>query len=243
VRLLAGTTVLDALGYGVFAAGEVFAGEGLPAADPPAGSSLARLFADVDTDDNAADFVAGPPAPRNSATPLLPCTGSEPTVGPTEEPTPVPTPDPTPEPTPDATPEPTPHPTPQPTPEPTPDATPEPTPHPTPQPTGPAFAFGGLLLPAKAGSAVELHFSLGGYHGLDVLADGYPVSGSRACDADEVVVSHATRSHGRSQLSYDRRTDVYTYVWKTEKAWSGTCRRFTLRLVDGTTGVADFSFR
>jgi hypothetical protein len=50
--------VIAALGYGAFEAGEVFAGEGSPAADPPAGSSLARVFADVDTDDNAVDFAA-----------------------------------------------------------------------------------------------------------------------------------------------------------------------------------------
>jgi len=49
--------VLDALGYGDFGAGDVFAGEGAPAPDAPSGSSLARVFADVDTDDNAADFV------------------------------------------------------------------------------------------------------------------------------------------------------------------------------------------
>jgi len=53
----AGGGVLDALGYGDFDADEVFAGEGSPAPDAPAGSSLARRFADVDTDDNAADFV------------------------------------------------------------------------------------------------------------------------------------------------------------------------------------------
>jgi hypothetical protein len=56
--------VLDAVGYGVFGPGEIFAGEGTPAADPPAGSSLARLFADLDTNDNAADFAAlGSPTP------------------------------------------------------------------------------------------------------------------------------------------------------------------------------------
>jgi hypothetical protein len=49
--------VLDAVGYGVFAPDEVFAGEGAPAPDAPAGASLARAFADVDSDDNAADFV------------------------------------------------------------------------------------------------------------------------------------------------------------------------------------------
>jgi len=49
--------VLDAVGYGDFDPAEIFAGEGTPAPDPPAGSSLARLFADLDTDDNALDFV------------------------------------------------------------------------------------------------------------------------------------------------------------------------------------------
>jgi len=52
-----GGVVLDAVGYGDFA-DAVFAGEGAPAPDPPAGQSLARLFADVDTDDNSADFIA-----------------------------------------------------------------------------------------------------------------------------------------------------------------------------------------
>lgn len=57
ILLLDGDTVLDALGYGVFDGGEIFAGEGSPAPDPPAGSSLARRFADIDSGDNAADFV------------------------------------------------------------------------------------------------------------------------------------------------------------------------------------------
>jgi hypothetical protein len=50
--------ILDAVGYGVFAPEEVFAGEGSPAPDAPAGSSLARIFADLDTGDNAADFIS-----------------------------------------------------------------------------------------------------------------------------------------------------------------------------------------
>jgi hypothetical protein len=57
VVLRSSDSVLDALGYGVFAADEVFAGEGAPAADAPADASLARAFANVDSDDNAADFV------------------------------------------------------------------------------------------------------------------------------------------------------------------------------------------
>ena len=67
VVLLAGSTVLDAVGYGVFAATDVFAGEGNPAPDPAAGSSIARLFANVDTGDNAADFAAGAPTSGSAA--------------------------------------------------------------------------------------------------------------------------------------------------------------------------------
>lgn len=59
--------VVDALGYGVFGAGEIYAGEGAPAPDVSAGQSLARLFANVDTDDNAADFVVlGTPTPGSA---------------------------------------------------------------------------------------------------------------------------------------------------------------------------------
>jgi hypothetical protein len=64
IVLRSGDVTLDALGYGVFAAGDVFAGEGAPAPDAPADSSLARVFADLDTNDNAADFgVLAVPTP------------------------------------------------------------------------------------------------------------------------------------------------------------------------------------
>jgi len=50
-------SVLDAVGYGDFQPGSFFAGEGAPGLGVAAGSSLARRFANVDTGDNAADFV------------------------------------------------------------------------------------------------------------------------------------------------------------------------------------------
>ena len=62
-----GEEVVDAVGYGEFGVGEIFAGEGAPAPDAPAGSSLARLFADVDTDDNELDFeVLDTPTPGSA---------------------------------------------------------------------------------------------------------------------------------------------------------------------------------
>ena len=57
IVLRTATAILDSLGYGVFSVGEIFAGEGTAAVDVPAGSSLARRFANVDTNDNAADFI------------------------------------------------------------------------------------------------------------------------------------------------------------------------------------------
>jgi hypothetical protein len=34
----------------------------------------------------------------------------------------------------------------------------------------------------------------------------------------------------------------YTYSWKTEKVWKGTCRELNLRLKDGTDHKALFQF-
>ena len=62
--------VLDAVGYGTFASGDVFAGEGNPTVDPAAGSAIARLFANIDTGDNAADWGAAAPSPGSA--PILP---------------------------------------------------------------------------------------------------------------------------------------------------------------------------
>ena len=64
IVLRSGDTVLDAVGYGVFGAGDVFAGEGSPAPGAPAGASVARVFANVDHGDNAVDFaVLATPTP------------------------------------------------------------------------------------------------------------------------------------------------------------------------------------
>ena len=56
----------------------------------------------------------------------------------------------------------------------------------------------------KAGSAVPVKFSLGGYQGMSVLAAGYPTSNVAACDAaagDDPV--ETTLTAGNSGLSYD----------------------------------------
>jgi hypothetical protein len=117
----------------------------------------------------------------------------------------------------------------------------------------PTFTFGGFLQPVdplpalnsmRAGGAVPVKFSLGGYHGLGVFAAGYPKSQAIACNstAPELGIEQ-TVSAGGSSLTYDASTDAYTYVWKTDRAWAGTCRQLVLGFSDGTFFRANFKFK
>lgn len=64
VVLRNGGSILDSVGYGIFGVGDVFAGEGSPAMDAPAGSSLARFNPFFDSNDNSIDFsVLDTPTP------------------------------------------------------------------------------------------------------------------------------------------------------------------------------------
>lgn len=58
--------VLDAVGYGSFGVIEFFAGEGSPAPDAPSGTSLARLYADLDSGENSVDFAPAFPSPGSA---------------------------------------------------------------------------------------------------------------------------------------------------------------------------------
>ena len=79
---------------------------------------------------------------------------------------------------------------------------------------------------------------------MNVLAAGYPIATLVACDAsapgDDI---EETINAGGSSLSYDAATDRYSYVWRTNKAWKGTCRLLVVRLSDGTDHFAKFRFR
>jgi hypothetical protein len=96
----------------------------------------------------------------------------------------------------------------------------------------------------KAGQGIPVRFSLGGDYGLGILAAGSPTSQPIACsneestDAIEQVVAVSN-----SGLQYDAPTATYTYAWKTQKAWTGQCRQFTLTLTDGTSHTVNFQFK
>jgi hypothetical protein len=75
----------------------------------------------------------------------------------------------------------------------------------------------------KAGSAVPIKFSLGSYYGLDIFAPGYPSSSSTQCKQAKVHSINQTVGAAKSQLIYDSLTNTYTYIWKTDKSWAGSC--------------------
>jgi CSLREA domain-containing protein len=97
--------------------------------------------------------------------------------------------------------------------------------------------------PIHPGAGVPVQFRLGGFRGLDIFAAGSPSSVGIACPlsagSGDVLL---TDTPGNSGLSYDATTDTYTYVWKTQKAWAGTCRRLVVSFGDGSVRTADFAF-
>jgi len=96
----------------------------------------------------------------------------------------------------------------------------------------------------KSGSSIPVKFSLSGFQGLDIILNGYPVSQQIACDSLAALSgTEQTITAGGSSLSYDATADQYNYVWKTNKAWAGTCRQFVMTLKDGSIHTANFSFK
>lgn len=95
----------------------------------------------------------------------------------------------------------------------------------------------------KAGSAVPVKFRLGGDQGLNVFAAAYPKSGAGQCNSAALLADiEQTVTAGQSSLTYDAIADQYVYVWKTDKAWAGTCRQLVVKLADGTEHMANFAF-
>lgn len=115
-------------------------------------------------------------------------------------------------------------------------------------PVSNGYVWGGFAAPlvntVNAGAAAPIKFSLGGDFGLAVLAAGYPVSQQIVCGSDgstSTMPLEATVANGGG-LQFDPTTNLYSYVWKTNKAWANTCRRLLLRFTDGSEQVALFHF-
>jgi hypothetical protein len=95
--------------------------------------------------------------------------------------------------------------------------------------------------PSSAGSSVPVKFSLGANYGFAILAAGYPQSTQIDCTTLAPLGSPSPTQANGGGLQFADGT--YSYIWKTEKSWAGTCREINVKLTDGTSHTADFSFR
>jgi hypothetical protein len=102
---------------------------------------------------------------------------------------------------------------------------------------------------AVAGQKLALSFTIGAYAGpyplLELPTGGrYPVSvdASPCASQPPTAPPAGTQTQTAGRLTYDAATDRYTYVWKTDSAWAGTCRLFIVRLNDGTEHTTGIQF-
>lgn len=93
----------------------------------------------------------------------------------------------------------------------------------------------------KAGVPVPVRFSLNGFRGPRPEADGYPRT-SRCGGGDVELVARASQSKKKPAFEYDKRSDRYVMLWKTDRKWAGSCRDFVLKLDDGSVHTARFEF-
>ena len=57
------------------------------------------------------------------------------------------------------------------------------------------------------------------------------------------TVIEETVNAGGNSLSYNATADQYSYIWKTDRVWKGTCRMLVVRLNDGSQHLAKFRFK
>jgi DNA-binding beta-propeller fold protein YncE len=107
-------------------------------------------------------------------------------------------------------------------------------------PPPPEPGFGGFVGPihdgsvVRAGSVVPIAFSLGGFNGLDVLADGSPSSVRVHCDDPAERLGDELPAESADGLLFDETTGAYTFAWQTDRSWAWTCRAFAVTLRDGS---------
>lgn len=96
----------------------------------------------------------------------------------------------------------------------------------------------------NAGRAIPVKFNLSGNKGLNILAPDNPYTVGINCNTtDPSADITETITAGGSSLSYDAGASQYSYVWKTELSWAGTCRQLVVTLNDGSVHRANFKFK
>jgi VCBS repeat-containing protein len=105
--------------------------------------------------------------------------------------------------------------------------------------SAPLLAYPGIN-PASAGAVLAVRFKLGG----DAIFRGLtPRSVRIDCTTGAIIGGRTkTQPQGVSSLTRDPVTHEYTYNWQTKAIWAQTCRRFELRLRDGSVEALSLQF-
>lgn len=103
---------------------------------------------------------------------------------------------------------------------------------------------GTIFNKAKAGSSIPVKFSLGGNQGMSIFMTGYPKVTKVACDTAAVVTDPIEEfsTATTTGLAYDASTGQYNYTWKTATTLANTCQRLEVKLADGNSYYAFFTF-
>jgi hypothetical protein len=98
-----------------------------------------------------------------------------------------------------------------------------------------------LVNTVSAGQTVPVKFSVEGGQGSSVLQSGSPSSvpvvcraGSRTKEVEQTLDEQSSRLQVLG--------NTYTYAWKTDRDWAGSCRKLIVTLVDGSKHEAVFRF-
>jgi len=99
---------------------------------------------------------------------------------------------------------------------------------------------------AKAGQTIPIKWQLKDASGnlisdLGSLAQNGLTSGSVACGSAPVDVVEELSAPGSTVFRFDGTQFIYN--WQTTKSWAGTCRTLQVRLSDGTSYYAQFTFK
>jgi hypothetical protein len=117
------------------------------------------------------------------------------------------------------------------------------------------YIFVGFLQPidnlptlnsAKAGQTIPIKWQLKDYAGnlindLGTLAPNGLTSGSVQCGAAAVDVIEELSAPGSTVFRFDGTQFIYN--WQTTKSWAGGCRTLQVKLSDGTSYYAQFTFK
>ena len=79
---------------------------------------------------------------------------------------------------------------------------------------------------------------------MNFFVAGYPQYVLISCSTGATLGGGGqTNQPGATSLFYRASGTQYSFLWKTDKAWSGSCVQLVLKLADGTTHSANFKFK